>query len=169
MCPPDSPRSTSTQLPSFSLCISFLFFFCLFRAAPAAYGRSQARGQSRATAAGLHHSHSNTKPKPHRDLHHSSQQHRILNPGSEATSSCTPMRFFTCWATRGTPVPAFHSPLYVSTDHGNFKQLMRAHELPRCTFLVQNTLRGWSCPMNMTSAPAWGPSDHMQSDNSLSF
>ena len=33
--------------------------FCLFRAAPAAYGGSQARGPIRATAAGLHHSHSN--------------------------------------------------------------------------------------------------------------
>ena len=36
----------------------FFFFFPLFRAAGAAYGGSQARGQIR--AAGLHHSHSNT-------------------------------------------------------------------------------------------------------------
>jgi len=37
------------------------FFFCLlsFRAAPAAYGGSQARGLIGAVAAGLHHSHSN--------------------------------------------------------------------------------------------------------------
>ena len=33
--------------------------FCLFRAAPAAYGGSQARGLVGAVAAGLHHSHSN--------------------------------------------------------------------------------------------------------------
>ena len=32
--------------------------FCLFRAVPMAYGDSQARGRIRATAAGLHHSHS---------------------------------------------------------------------------------------------------------------
>ena len=35
-----------------------------FRAAPAAYGDSQARGLIRATAAGLHHSHSNARSKP---------------------------------------------------------------------------------------------------------
>ena len=38
------------------------FFFCLFaisRAAPAAYGGSQARGRIGAVAAGLRHSHSN--------------------------------------------------------------------------------------------------------------
>ena len=34
--------------------------FRLFRATPAAYGRSQARGRIGAAAAGLHHSHSNT-------------------------------------------------------------------------------------------------------------
>ena len=35
------------------------YYFCLFRAAPMVYGGSQARGQIRATAIGLHHSHSN--------------------------------------------------------------------------------------------------------------
>ena len=38
-----------------------LFFFCLFRAAHAAYGGSQARGRIGAVAPGLHHSHSNTR------------------------------------------------------------------------------------------------------------
>ena len=56
------------DLPSSSL-ILFLkkknFFFCLFRAATMAYGSSQARGQIRATAGGLHHSHSNTGSEPH--------------------------------------------------------------------------------------------------------
>ena len=36
----------------------------LVRAAPAAYGGSQARGRIRAAAAGLHHSHSHAGPKP---------------------------------------------------------------------------------------------------------
>ena len=39
---------------------TLVFFFCLFAifwAAPAAYGGSQARGQMRAVAASLHHSH----------------------------------------------------------------------------------------------------------------
>ena len=45
----------------------FLYFFSLFRAAPAAFGGSQARGQMRATASGLHRctpvytSHSNAR------------------------------------------------------------------------------------------------------------
>ena len=41
------------------------FFFLLFRAAPTIYGSSQARGQIGAAAAGLHHSHSNTRSEPH--------------------------------------------------------------------------------------------------------
>ena len=46
---------------------SFLsfFFFAFFRAAPAVYGGSQARGLIRAVAAGLHQSHSN----PGSELH----------------------------------------------------------------------------------------------------
>jgi len=38
-----------------------LFFFGLFRAAPAAYGGSQARGLIGAVAASPHHSHSNAR------------------------------------------------------------------------------------------------------------
>ena len=43
-------------------------FVCLFvfsRAAPAAYGGSQARGLIGAIATGLHHSHSNSGSEPH--------------------------------------------------------------------------------------------------------
>ena len=40
--------------------LSFIYlFFLLFRAAPTAYGSSQARGRIGATAASLHHGHSN--------------------------------------------------------------------------------------------------------------
>ena len=42
----------------------FFFFFCLFKATLASYGSSQARGQIRAVATGLHHSYSNTRSKP---------------------------------------------------------------------------------------------------------
>ena len=43
----------------------FLFFsFLLFRAAPVAYGSSQARGQIGAAAADLHLSHSNVESEP---------------------------------------------------------------------------------------------------------
>ena len=44
---------------------SFSFFsFLLFRAAPAAYGGSQARGWIRGTVAGLYHSHSHARSEP---------------------------------------------------------------------------------------------------------
>ena len=48
--------------------ISLNFFggsFCHSRAAPSAYGGSQARGPIRAVAGGLHHSHRNARSKPH--------------------------------------------------------------------------------------------------------
>ena len=94
-----------TSYPDYShsflfLFIFFLFVFCPFRAAPMAYGSSQARGWIGAAAASLHHSHSNTRLKPRLspatqltappdlscicDLHHSSQQHQIFNPQTEA-------------------------------------------------------------------------------------
>ena len=41
------------------------FFFLFFRAAPTAYGSSQARGWIRAVAAGLNHSHNNMGSKLH--------------------------------------------------------------------------------------------------------
>ena len=41
-----------------------LFFFLLFKGTPI-YGSSQARGQIRTAAAGLHHSHSNARSKLH--------------------------------------------------------------------------------------------------------
>ena len=73
---------------------SFFFFFCLFRATPAAYRGSQFRGQIRATAAGLHHS---------------SRQRWIINPLSEARDrTCILMVLsqihFRC-STTGTPCP----------------------------------------------------------------
>ena len=44
-------------------CFFSFFFFCLFRAAPTVHGGSQARGQIRAVAAGLYHSHNNARFK----------------------------------------------------------------------------------------------------------
>ena len=43
----------------------FLSFLSFFRAAPMTYGGSQARGWIRATATGLHHSHSNARSELH--------------------------------------------------------------------------------------------------------
>ena len=69
---------------SFLLNIDFVFCFGLFRATPAAYGSSQARGLIGTTAASLHHSHSMWDLSRVCDLHHSSQQRQILNPLSKA-------------------------------------------------------------------------------------
>ena len=53
-------------LPSFlPFFLSFFFISSFLRAAPAAYGSSQARGRIEATAAGLYYSHRNTRSKPH--------------------------------------------------------------------------------------------------------
>ena len=54
-----------SQLQSSNTRFWFGLVFCLFRAAPAAYRGSQARGQIRATAAGLYHSHSNARSESH--------------------------------------------------------------------------------------------------------
>ena len=67
----------------------FILFFGLFSiswATPGAYGGSQARGRIRAVATSLCQSHSNAGWDLSHicDLHHSSQQRRILNPLSEA-------------------------------------------------------------------------------------
>ena len=60
------------------------FFFFLFRAAPEAYGSSQARGWIRTATASLHHSQSNAGYKPH--LQPTQQLVAMLdpNPLSEA-------------------------------------------------------------------------------------
>ena len=74
------------------ICVCVCVCVCLFRAAPAAYGNSQARGWIKASAA---------------NLHHSSWQRQVLNPMREA-------RDWTCdlmdtnwvhyhWATIRTP------------------------------------------------------------------
>jgi len=72
-----------------------------------ACGGSQARGLIGAVAAGLRHSHSNARSKPHLDLHHSSQQRWILNPLIEARDRTldlmVPSRIHFQCATTGTP------------------------------------------------------------------
>ena len=58
--PPKSPQGLSSGAGLFCCCL-----FWLFRAAPEAYGGSQARSRIRATAAGLHHSHSHVGSLTH--------------------------------------------------------------------------------------------------------
>ena len=60
--PFETQREDSLEIEFLSFFLSF--FFCFFRAAPMACGGSQARGQIRTVAAGLHHSHGNARSKP---------------------------------------------------------------------------------------------------------
>jgi len=65
---------------------NFLFFllFAFSRAAPVAYGGSQARGLIRAVAVSLHQSHSNSGSQPRLRPTPQLMQHKILNPLSKA-------------------------------------------------------------------------------------
>ena len=78
-------------------------FVLVFRAAPVAYGGSQARGQI-GTAAGLRHSHSNPE-----------SQCQILNPLIEARDRThnliVPSGIHFCCTTTGTPKPSFKKQL----------------------------------------------------------
>jgi len=63
----------------------FFGLFCLFRATPTAYGRSQAWGPIGAVAASLYTTATAMPDLSHIcDLHHSSRQRQILNPLSKA-------------------------------------------------------------------------------------
>ena len=64
--------------------VGLLLFVCLFRAALAAYGSSQARGQIRTTATTYTTPTATWDVDCVCDLHHSSQQRWILNTLSEA-------------------------------------------------------------------------------------
>ena len=69
---------------SFFSFLSFFLSFCFSRAAPAAYGDSQARGLIGAIAAGLSRATATQDPSRVCDLHHSSWQPWIPNPLSKA-------------------------------------------------------------------------------------
>ena len=73
------------------MCLAFFFFFFFFflRTPCAAHGSSQARGQIRATAAGLHHSHQRQIWATSSTSHHSPWQRWTLNPWSEARIEAT--------------------------------------------------------------------------------
>ena len=89
---PHNARWSCDYLSSFSF-----FAFCLLGATLMAYGGFQVRGRIRAVAAGLwHHNQSTLDLSCVCDLHHSSQQCRILNPQSKA-SDWTRVLMDTSW------------------------------------------------------------------------
>ena len=59
-----SSREIKDQYRGLPFLFVCLFLFCPFRAVPAAYGGSQARGRIGAIAASLLQSHSNTRSEP---------------------------------------------------------------------------------------------------------
>ena len=67
-----------------ALFLSWVSFFCLFRAVLVACGGSQARGPVGAVAVGLCQSHSNARSEPHLQPTPQSPQHQILNQLSGA-------------------------------------------------------------------------------------
>ena len=74
----------------------YTFFLFVFRATPATYGSSQARGQIRATATGLHHSHNNAG---------------IRAAYSTYTAACSNVRSLTNWAKPGIKTASSGVPL----------------------------------------------------------
>ena len=61
-----SVKSLTFKIFIYLFIFNFLIFvFCLFRATPAAYGGSQAKGRIGAIAASLCHRYSNARSKPH--------------------------------------------------------------------------------------------------------
>ena len=69
------------------------FFFLLFRAAPVAYGSSQARGRIRAAASSLHQA--TAMPDPNQSVTYTTAHGNTgsFNPGVEPTSSWKLVRF----------------------------------------------------------------------------
>ena len=82
----------------------FFFFFFVFRAVPAAYGSSTERGQIRAVAASLHHSHSNAR-STHMTAHgNAGSLTQWARPGIRPASSWILVEFVNRSSTKGTPV-----------------------------------------------------------------
>ena len=89
----------------------FIYLFLLFRAAPVAYGSSQARARIGAIVASLRHGRCNEGSKLCLQPHHSSLQCCILNPLSRAMDWTRVLmdisRVCFHWGTMGTPTHAF--------------------------------------------------------------
>ena len=112
----------SLRVPSVFVCfVCWLVCVLVFRAAPAAYGSSQARGQIGAKAASIHHSQRIQELNHICDLHHSSQQRWIPDPLSEARDQiCILMdtsRIHFCCITMGTRAGSkFSLSLFLSSS-----------------------------------------------------
>ena len=88
--------------------ISFFFFYLSFffafsRAAPVAYGGSQARGLTEAVATGLRNARSEPHLQPTPQLGNAGSLTHLARPGIELATSRFLVGFVNHWATTGTP------------------------------------------------------------------
>ena len=106
----------------FSFFLFFFFVFCPFRAALTAYGGSQARGLIEAVAQAYTRATAMPDLSHVCDVHHSSQQCRILNPSSKARDqTCNlmvPSWICFCGATSGTPCLILNEHFLLPTGPG---------------------------------------------------
>ena len=107
--------------------IIITIFLCvlLLRAASVAYGSSQAMGQIQATAAGLHHSHSNEGSKPHlwhtHTTAHSSA--RSLTHWARPGIEPAPSRSLVGFVSSGPRWELLLSSLFYRQGNGEYKSL----------------------------------------------
>ena len=90
--------SNSAVFQFLHILTSSFFFFCLFRATPAACGSPQAQGRMGTVAAGLHHSHSNmgSKSVTYTAAHNNARSLiHCVRPGIEPPSSWILVGFIT--------------------------------------------------------------------------
>ena len=144
----------------------YIYYFCLFMAALAAYGSSQARGRIRVVAAGLRHSHSNAKIWDRSVIYtiaHSNA--RFFNPLNEARD-WTQVLMDTGWvryyqATMGTPIFFFFFFFFLkarkSLETPKYSQNDRLG-LSKFTFLQPKIyLDGHTCPKSGAVLMPSGP------------
>ena len=116
--------------------ICFLFSFFIFRAAPATYGSSKARGWIGAAAAGLCHSHSTARSKPcltyTTACGNAGSLTHWMKPGIEHAYSWILVGFLTHWTTVGTLI-CFLIPFCISQNFLNERVLLFLVFLAACS------------------------------------
>ena len=130
----------------------FFSFFFFFRAIPAVYGSSWAKGRIRAAAAGLARAIATRDPSLTYDLHYSLQQWQLLNPLSEARDqTCILMntsRFCNLLSHNGNSQQSFISHVWCENFLNYHYQICTEHFLWTSRFLLGNVRKGneeYSC------------------------
>ena len=121
----------------------FFFFFGLFRAAPVAYGGSQARGWIGAKLPAYTTATAMPDPSCNFDLCHSSQQCLILNPLREARDGTFVLmdtsQVHYHWATMGTPIICVFKAPFLTLPSSIYILCLHRHSLVHAFIHVTNT------------------------------